>query len=812
MQEIKKYTNDILKELQKVSKIQWVTTGYIIFAIYFIVLIYRYIHALLWVENRVITNNPVLILIFSITPFFLWAASTEFDVYYFRNRKRALLYTVTANAVLTIEQPIIYISYKIMAMKALKISVTDHMTSGMVVNLARISILIPLILASFIIISPIKAFLTNVETRQKIDNFRIQYYVDMRKDKSHAYDLTILRDINTGAKKIIKEIDRFVHLFINGASGTGKTSSTIIPAIVCDLDKKCENMLLRQEEILKLVKEKKAYIAGPYKEVNEYNVRAKKGYEKELEAIRKKYPDCGITAMAPNNSMNDDIVSLCQARGIPVNIIDPMKVYDEKCAKRKRLSPFYLPPNLTDAEKIEYINNAASTFTEVLLSASNTTGKESDPYFKDINEAVTTNVVKIMMLAASLEKRQTNITEIQTAINNFKYMESALKTIETAYGIEVEVINVKEDKNNNQTSLNQLASNKNKENGHEHPFYMTFFFVKNELLGSGYEKMYDQSRGLRNLINKILSNPKVKDLLSGNENDSINFERILARSEVTVVNTALEMSAQTSTSLGIIFMLFFTIAVQKRPKNNRQNHFVYIDEASQYMHSMYDNMFALWRQYRVAAAIAMQSISQMEKRQDTAYLKDVILGAGTHIVFGRISDKEMKMYQELAGLTFTEEVQESFTQTSIAASNPNQTEAKRISITQKNNVEGSDIRIRGFQEVTVFTVNLGNVNPGYIAKLNFAKKKDFENKHIKRVNWGYFIPKEKRQAQLSKKAAENENKTKNLLKTSNTTITNRTNTKTPVDNVKDLSKDLPREIIKEEEFSDLIMGLFDGED
>ena len=46
-----------------------------------------------------------------------------------------------------------------------------------------------------------------------------------------AYNMNIVKDINTGKNITVYAKDRFLHTLIDGTSGTSKTSSTILPAI-----------------------------------------------------------------------------------------------------------------------------------------------------------------------------------------------------------------------------------------------------------------------------------------------------------------------------------------------------------------------------------------------------------------------------------------------------------------------------------------------------------------------------------------------------------------------------------------------------
>lgn len=744
-----KESYSLIDRIKSMTEEQLTIAGYILCFFYIITLSYRYYRAIWWLSPIVITNNPVLIFLLIVVPFGIWAYSTKFDRFNYHEKKRRNLYFAIGSAIFTLIQPIVYVVNRfIISPKILKIEVTENMTKGMVLMLGRIIILIALGIAFALVYMPIKATIGNNAIQEKIDVFRITHHIDERKNKEWCYDEHIIRDLNTGKERTILEDDRFIHQFINGASGTGKTSSTITPAVADDLNQKLKNRTQREKELLELVKAGKCYVVGPIKNVTEYNVKPKPKYKEEYLALYKKYPDCGITIMAPNNSMNDDVVKLCEAKGIPVNVLDPAKKYTEKCARRVGLNPFYIPIGLSEEERVIAISEASTNFSEVIV-ATNEQGGQGDQYFRDINTSVTQNIAACIMLANNIKRKQTNIIEVQQCINNFTDLQPYVDAIEQYYQINIEVDEISKKKTKDQETSERLSDKRIKSEkeiqmalrGRKNPYYETLHFVKQELLGAGQEKMFDQARGLRNLINKILLDPRYKELLSADPSFALDWAKALKNAEVTVINTAIEFGQQMSTAFGLFTLLTFDVQVKKRPKDARSNHFLWIDEGAQYLHKVYDDMINLYRQYRVGVSIAMQKISQMERVQTTAYLKEVILGAGTQIVFGRVSAEEMKMYSELAGLENTEIIQKSSTSTSMMSENASQSMQERATAERSNILEGHDIRVRDFQEVTVFTVKHGRVETGYVGKLNFVNRKEFVKTSNPRVNWTKYITK-----------------------------------------------------------------------
>ena len=90
--------------------------------------------------------------------------------------------------------------------------------------------------------------------------------------------------------------------------------------------------------------------------------------------------------------------------------------------------------------------------------------------------------------------------------------------------------------------------------------------------------MEDQSRGTRNIINEFLLMPYSKEIYCSQT--SIDFDRALMNSEVTLCNYDLASGDSNAIAFGLFFLLSFNNAVLSRPgtENTRTAHFFYIDE------------------------------------------------------------------------------------------------------------------------------------------------------------------------------------------------------------------------------------------
>lgn len=722
--------------------------------IHLAILIIRYIYGWFMLQKYIISNNPVYLVLSVFAPLVIWVYSTTTDYWNFHNRKIFTSVIVATNGILTILQPLYTLIWRLIIPRIFQIEPNEVLTQAMILMLGRIVMLVPSIIIAVILGINVYAPLLSEAGRQKIAAFKLKNYIDTRNNKENIYDMNVVKNLQTGKDVTVKENDRFTHTLVNGVSGTGKTSSTMVVSIYNDLCKKVENRNKRQRALAQMVIDNKAEVRRPLPKdpFDDPIIVPRNKYKQEYLDIIEKYPDCGITVMAPNCGLTDDVVSLCEALHITPSVVDPMP--DEETHKAKKyltgMNPFYVSANLDPIEKAAQIYEKATAFADTMQAIYDTSGTQ-DAYFAGINSAVSTNICVVCMLGVPLlESRVCNINDIQKCMNNFEELKPYIAIIEKNFfnGISIEPPTLKTDNpraNNGPVKVVNEASKRivktyiDPITQQETPltdnaYYQTIYFVKQELLGEGAVKMFDQARGLRNMINNFLANPRVKQLLTMDK--FIDYDAFLKKGRVTVVNTALEISSSTSTAFGSFFMLNFKQAVFRRPKKPRMNHFWYIDEFPVYLNKETEAMFTLFRQYRVAMCVAIQTLDQFNKTAATKYLQGIVIGCSTHIVFGRLSPTDMKVYQDKAGMVEYE--MEQVTQAhnaSVLTPDEKATESVRTTKQRKNLMEGHDMSARDFQEVTIFTINEGKIEEPVFGKVAFLNKSAFKKKNLQTIMW-----------------------------------------------------------------------------
>lgn len=760
-----------LKQPKKVySRVEKITFATIIaMVIHVLLLIARYAYAYSQLQEKVISNNVFYILVAIIIPFVVWIRATDENFWAFHKRKRVFFYLCCINAMFIIMQPVYTVIRNVVVPAILKIPTNPVFTGKMVMLLGHIATAAALAIICYILYIQLEPLIKSENLKKDIELFKLQHVKDNREDREYKYDIKAIKSLDTGKPIVIKQNDRFLQVEINGASGTGKTSTIFEGVIKDDMDQKVINREKRQEAILQMIRQKKATIQGPLSEFNELAVvpigktkADKERNAKQLSKIRKTYEDCGATIVAPNASMIEDIIKICAAREICVNVIDPVYSYEAKYENvaEKCLNPFYIPLGLPENERVIRISEAAGVFADVLI-ATNQIGGDSDVYFTDISLSVSSNIAAVVMLAKNIQGKQAYIDDIQECINNFSNLKPHVEIIEQEFGISVEASSAgskggeKLDADSiRMARMGNSATPTQRNAARKNPYYYQILFVKQELLGAGADDMFSQARGLRNLINKIMANPRIKKKLSGDDENRLDFDGIMAANEITVVNTAIELGKNTSTSFGLFFLLLHQTSVLRRPVETRTPHFLWIDECAQYVHPFFDNVIALYRQYRVAAVLTLQTLTQLEKNSATAYLKNVFLGAGSHIVFGRLAPEEMKLYSEMSGIVRDKEEQVSTSQSSVFTSNPSYGETTRYTPTVTNVLEGSDMRLLDFLELTIFTVNSGRVLPGQLGRVFFINSDAFIKQSLQPILWEKLVPEAFKTDNIDKAAEE----------------------------------------------------------
>lgn len=684
----------------------------LIYAIQFMTALYR-------IDFSVLPHGLLSQFLMLTLPALIWTAGTCADFFNYYRFKLAAYIAVACSEALLFTAIAFQLLSRLLLPYILSIRTDQIFTKGMALFLARLSVELPL-LPFFLLL--MKCFLHPVreaESRNAILSFKLSHYLpDRGSDREFQYPLSIAKDISTGKPIVIPEKDRFLHTLVDGTSGTGKTSSTILPAIKNDLDIRCAAEQKQMAAMCELVKKGTYTYTGDGTFFSLYDFKSpdppgtdigSSGCRNEdfhscrpgslpsdrLEELRLKYPVCGITVMAPEDSLTDDVCRLCDNRHIPYHRIDATPGADGRPKSSwTGMNPFFLSPALSGDALHQAVVKKAVIFSDVMQVITDLKGK-ADSYFTGLNRQMLANLaILVMNTVPPLQNRQATPADLQMLINNFDLLPPYVAKLEEL-------------------------------DGRQQRYSFILQYIREDLLGKGRAKMEDQSRGTRNIINEFLLMPGSREVYCAQT--SIDFDRILQNGEVTVCNYDLASGDSNAVAFGLFFLLSFNNAVLSRPGTEKTHtpHFFYIDELPVLIHSSLEKNFSLFRKFRVAMFCAIQTLDQFEKNDITKYLKGVILGCAHILVFGRSSLSDMEIFSSMAGIREERDEQTSVSETALSDDSPALSYSSRETPVQKNALEETDIRMRDFQEVTFFTTRNGCPLPPLHAKVHFLSPSDW---------------------------------------------------------------------------------------
>ena len=665
--------------------------------------------------------------------------STDHEYFNFQNHKRGLLLTILLYLVFTEVSILAVIFFHLVLPVLFLIPISRDITRGMVVWLSRLSYLLFTALPGGFTGRYLALILSRPEILEELMSFKLRKYMDRRQDRQFLYDLGIIRRMDTGKTYTIKEGDRQRHMLLNGVTGTGKTSSALIPAIASDLDQKAFNEdHVKKELVARMLSHGDIHLWKDLAD-KDFSIHAFRAEEeagkKFLDALRKKAPSAGITVIAPNADLADAVYELASLRGFKVNRVDPIPldvVSGEMKPGFTGFNPLYISPGLSPSQRQLEVFRKSRMFSDVLQALYEQSGK-SDPYFTSLNRNLTTMLSILILLTYPWlhDGKQPDPTAIQEVINDFSCVREYIYALAKTAGIGDDL----------QSEYDVSADWIRGKKFGEYQFIISQLAY--DLMGAGRTKMEEQARGLRVIINEFLTDPQVRYVLCAR--NTVDIDRTLEEGEITVVNYALELGMSIATGFGLFYCLSFNQAVLRRPgtEKSRLQHFYYCDEFPVLLHKDMEPIFTLFRQFRVSFTCAFQSLSQFDRNEMTKYLKNVVISnAGHHIIYGNCSAEDAALYEALAGKKLEFMEQETQSETALSLPDTHMSFSTRTTPQYVNRIDGYRIRNRDFQEVTVFGINGGDYVPPFEGKLSFLTGKQKEGPGRCHIDWSRFAEEE----------------------------------------------------------------------
>lgn len=435
-------------------------------------------------------------------------------------------------------------------------------------------------------------------------------------------------DDETAKKIVIPESSRYQSLFVCGGSGTGKTSLVYEPLIAKDIERKAFYREASKEMGFTALKTRIAYLNKPYD--NDYlnhnfnlnMLSPVQGKESIYKAYTKKmilnssgentvYRNLGLTLMAPDYEVIEHMTDVCKNFNVEYDIIDPSN------NSSIGLNPFVYD----DPAKI------AVTISSVLKAMYMVTHNNSeDSYREDVSIQAIENVAMLLkeMYPRMNEGALPNIEDLLKMLTNFELVEKMCEILA-------------HDEDLKEKYSIQLA-------------YFRKNFYKNAPGKENTEKyIYTAISQLDNLL-RISG---VKSILC-NRHNNLNFDEVLSNGKMTFVCTRRgDLGAAGHKAFGLFFLIAMQNAVLRRPgsENSRIPHFLYIDEFGDFICKATEPMFTMYRKYRVATTISVQTLSQLDVQgQKENYRSTILSNCASKVFTGNAEYDEISWWSNEFGM------------------------------------------------------------------------------------------------------------------------------------------------------------------
>ncbi len=441
---------------------------------------------------------------------------------------------------------------------------------------------------------------------------------------------------------VVPEKKRYEATLVQGATGTGKTATVLLPMSALDLEKKFFFREYAKKIGYSMLKRGIAYMNGPYD--NRYInrnfslnlLKPKNGMEDQFESevaplVQYKdnatgittYRDLGVTIVENDGNFISQFIGVAKNFDIDVLSIDPASP-----ETTLSINPFAIP----DPAKV------ASIVADVLMAMYGSESKgSSDPFFTQVTIDAFQNLSILLkeMYPIMHNGEIASLEDMLELLYNFDAVEEMteemkkIPELEQKYKLLIKYF----EKNFYKPSLNI--------NGYEIP----------GTKGSGRKDTEKFLYGAITQLNNLVRNPGLKAALCGKEK-IIDFDKALANgSIITACSRKGELGIIQAKAFGMFFILQFQDAVLRRKGNedSRTPHFLYIDEFPEYITKDMEVMFTLFRKYRCGVTVAIQNLSQLEKSGHTYYRQTVLANTKTQIVFGDTVPEDSNYWNQAFG-------------------------------------------------------------------------------------------------------------------------------------------------------------------
>lgn len=249
----------------------------------------------------------------------------------------------------------------------------------------------------------------------------------------------------------------------------------------------------------------------------------------------------------------------------------------------------------------------------------------------------------------------------------------------------------------------------------------------------GRETTSKQLQAAAAQLANLLRYPGVRNILC-NQTNNINYDNVLKNGDIVFVCTRRgDLGASVHKAFGLFVLLLMQHSILSRPGTEtvRIPHFLYIDEFPPFVCKATEDIFTLYRKYRVGAIVSAQSLSQFE---NDSFKNTLLANSTTKIVFGNNTPEDNAFWSKEFGDHREWKFFNDY-QTDKVEYNPTY---RQIKWDWKENIKPGEVQALAFKTIVYKTKDLkGRMVVGK-AQLDFLESKYKEKQKIKSYNFSKF--------------------------------------------------------------------------
>lgn len=531
----------------------------------------------------------------------------------------------------------------------------------------------------------------------------------------YTCEMFLCKDRETGKNIKTPESRRFESTLIVGVSGSGKTSMMFEPMIARDIEKKYFFRESAKELGYTALRTNIATLNCPYSNdyINENfslnMISPVPSKEKVYKAFFAKllyyydgdnsiYKNLGITYMAPDYESISHIKDVANNFGIKYNIIDPN---DNTSIG---LNPFsYQDPIKTSIAISSILKRLYASEDSYNLS------NHDEAFMENV---VTQAIENLVLLLKEVYPRLhegdlPNLEDLLDLLNDFDLIEQMSEQMK---------------------EFPELAEKYKIQLGY---FKKTFYKTAH-----GREETEKFLQASAAQLENMLRYPGVRNILCNRVNN-LNYDNALANGDVTLVCTRRgDLGPSIHKAFGLFFILLMQQSVLSRPGNEKTRipHFLYIDEFPPFVCKATEDIFTLYRKYRVGTIISSQNLSQFGKNGGNNFRQTLLANCSTKVVFGNNTPEDNEWWEK----EFGDKRRWMFTHDYKTDQGKYDDTYKSIKWQWIPNYKAGKVQALKFKFIIYKTKDLKGKNLVGQAKIDFLESRYKEKQKIKNYNFNKF--------------------------------------------------------------------------